>query len=690
MKTNTMINNAIKGFEKKGANGDKSAFIFKRDKNNAQALRNMKRKGKNQKLDLTNAENIIGAIAKLGYVPGSKIGLIISITCVCETFKDPELNKQFLTDGKVDFFKLAAVFPFVGTKGTSSGYRRLFSEKEYIDVIDNTGRKQIVVLGGKEKAALFPERLEEMSDCTPEDLILIGKDLEILATVLSELEIDAAKDEEKRKGMIDINDFMNTMLKQRSRNIEVIDNFKDIVSFKKGYSEEVVTELVYEFNKCHTLFDLDALFEKEVAEYMQELKEENKGKDISEEQVKADLENIRIELRDECMVVDPLFEVVELMMEAIKETLESLTTFYVNSDMKLFEGLSIDPQRDEEENIVEGETLDEAIYSIQKTAVIVYEMINNTYTYKKHMSMTKPEDLAKIGRNIIYTAGAIRGFSEQDTFLIAVDAGWYKRFNKRGKDRLVKANFRFSAVEAVFGTELKYYFNEDAMRTEANLEIPDELLEYEIFEEGAVLEFYDGQCVIEAGEEEHTILRVDDIDFTGSILLEVDEEGYVSFVEEVDQYDFDIVDYAILDSIADVTSVHNSIAPENFEALLVEAEVTDGVFAKAYDKSKLIPKKKSDKENQKFLTTEEVIAEANRVAPLLSKWENMIKSEYVRGLNFGIEQDHYYLSDSTGKGRVFGKVHDCFMQEDEYIDIYTIATTVGAIVIKKVEEVEEA
>ena len=34
MKTNTMINNAIKGFEKKGANGDKSAFIFKRDKNN--------------------------------------------------------------------------------------------------------------------------------------------------------------------------------------------------------------------------------------------------------------------------------------------------------------------------------------------------------------------------------------------------------------------------------------------------------------------------------------------------------------------------------------------------------------------------------------------------------------------------------------------------------------------------------
>lgn len=684
MKTNTKLNNITTKFEQRGANGNNKAYVFSKERNRAQALRILKNENKNEKIDLSNTENIIGALAKLGYVPGSKIGIIISLTCVCEALKDRELNKQFLTNDKVDFFKLSLVFPYIGCKGVKSGYTSIFSEKEYIQVTDKTGRKQEVILGGKDRIELFSEQLKELKDCTLEDLVLIGMDLEIISTIMSELEIDAAKDEEKRKGMIDISDFMNIELKQRSRNIDLIHNFKDIVEFKKGYSEESVIKLVYGFNQSNTLFDFDNLFKEKSEKYLNEIKE--KGEDVPEEEIKEALQNIAIEVRNDCVVLDPLFEVVELMMEAIKDTLQSLNTFYVNSDMKLFEGLSIDPKRNEEENIVEHETLEEAIESVQKTAVIIYEMLNNTFIYKKHMAMTKPEDLAKVGRNVIYTAGAIRGFSPQDTFLMAVDAGWYKRFNKRGKDRLVKTNFRFSAVEAIFGTELKHYFNPDAMKTQASLEIPDELLQYEIFEEGTVLEFEDGQCVIEIGEEEHTILRVDDIDFTGSVLLEVDEEGYATFVEDVDQYDFDIIDYALLDNVANVLSSENAITSENYEALLVEAEVKENVFAKEYAKSRLFINTKSEKEGQRFLTDEETKREANRIAPILTQWENFIKLEFLKDLNFNIHQGHYCLSTDTGKCRIFGKVHDMFMEEDEYVDIYTIATGVGAIVIKKLAD----
>lgn len=687
--TNVVFNNEINleeivnAYVEQGANSNAEEFLYKRAFNNAVALR-AEKKDPTRVLDLSQAANLVGSLGKLGYVPGSKISLIISKTCICEALKDMELNKQFLgEDGKIDMFKLAAVFPYVGTEATTEGYVRIFSEAEFKEVVDKGGRKQRALNACKDRIHVILQRIREFKGGTQEDLVLLGKDLEIVATVMSELEIDAAKDENKRLGMIKIEEFMNIRLQQRGRQINIINNFDDMISYKNGYTPEIVSKLVYEIKEEITFFDFERVCEKRIAEFFAKAKET--GKVLTEAESKDAVRNIKKAVREECMVVDPLFQIVEMMLEAVKDTLDKFAVFYMNSDMKLFEDLFITAQRDEEENIVEGETLEEAIASVRKTAVIVYEMINNTFAYGKSMSMAKPSDIASMGRNIIYTAGAIRGFSEEDTFLMAVDAGWYRRSVKNGKAGLSKAkNFKYKAVEMVFGTELKYYFNSDAMRKEAKLEIPQELLDAGLFYEGIVLEFEDGQCEIDLTDDDsYSILRVDDIHYTGSILLEVDEEGYAVFVEDVNQYEFEVVDYVVFDNIADA---NHRLDIGAFEALFVEAETTDGVFAKEYAKYRLVPKTKSEDNGGYILSDAEKAEEAKRITPILNKWENTVELECSAGLICSIEQDHYCINGQKG-GAILGKVHDSFLQEDEYKQIFSYSTAVGAIIVK--EPVEE-
>lgn len=681
-------NNALNNFAQRGANGNPFLHYFIRNINNAQKLRELKNTKPQAKLDLSTCYNVIGNLGKIGYVAGSKIELIISKTSVCEALKDMELNAQFLTNGEVDFFKLALLFPQIGVEGSMDGYVSIFSEKEYIQVTDKKKRTSKILKACKSKIKYFLERLRALRSCSQEDLVLIGKDLEIIATVMSELEIDAAKEENKRKGMLKIEDFMNPKFKQRAREIEVIHNYDDIVNSKKGYSKEQVTELVYELEKYPTLFDFDEIFEARKEAFLNKLKEDKTV--LTEEEMAERICNIKFAVREDCMVLDPLFQVVEVMLESIKETLVGFNNFYVNSDMTLFENLCFDPQRDLEEDIT-GESDEEAVKSIRQTAVIAYEMINNIFAYGKYMSMNKVEDVAKIARNIVYTAGDIRGYSAHETFLIAVDAGWYKRcYNEKGQVYLSKSkNFKYAAVKALFETELKYYFNADAMRKEADLQIPDELLDLDVLHEGAVLEFYNGQCTIEMEDDEYTILRADDTRFTGSILIDADEDDYAVFVEEANQYEFEMVDYVIFDNIADVLHSENRLEPGTLEALSVEAETTAGVFGKEYAKYKLIPKTKSD-EGQGFLNDKEKQDEANRVAPILKKWCDTFALCPVLRLDFGVKENHYYLHNEEGVGKIMGKMHDSYVDEDaEYSSIFAIATSVGAIVIKESEEDEE-
>lgn len=687
MLQNTILNQFVKA----GANGEVGAHLFKKELNNACALTN-EYKEDNQVLDLSQAiDSIMGSVAKFGYIPGSDIGIIIHVTCICYVLKDKDLNKQFLNeDGTVDLFKLAAVFPKVGTVGNQCGYNSVFSAEECIEILDKTGRIHNVMAAYKPRIKVFTDSIARFCGGTADDLVRIGRDLEVTSTVISELEIDAAKDDSKREGMVAIEDFMNTKgLKQRSRTIGFKNNFKDIVNYKKGYISEAHTKLEYGFNEVKTMFDFDEYYNFKKEEFIKGLKDSGEYDEMDSQQLQKELGKLKLQVRNECVIEDPLFEIVQVMMDAVRPTLEELTRFYVNADMKLFKNFNILPQRDEEYNWMPHESLDDAIFAVKKTAVIVYEMINNVYSYSKLIAMMKPSDLAKIGRDVIYNSGAVRGFTPHDTFLMGVDAGWYKRDSKGRISDTKDTNrerFSYAAVEAVFGTELKYYLNPEAMRKVADLDIPDEVLESGIFEPGLAFGFKDGQCSVEVDGEEHTILRLDDVEYTGYLLLAVDDEGNAEFVENVDQYAFNEVDYAIFDSIADVTSTANSIAPEDFEALLVNAESTDFVVANKYKNSRLVLKTTSEKQGVKFLTEEEKAREAERVAPLLGYWENIMKLEYEKDLTSGITQRHYHLSDNTGKGRILGKIHDSFLETDkEYNNIFTIATPVGAIMIKSIK-----
>lgn len=670
-------------------NVEAGAHLFRRTLNNANAL--TKEFGNNDVIDLSKGmDNIMGSLAKFGYMPGSDISIIISVTCVCFVLKDKELNKQFLDkDGKVDLFKLRAIFPYVGTKGNGIGYTSLFSNEEYVRIADKTMREHLVLGAYKSKLAAFPVKIANFTSGDGDDLVRIGKDLEIASTVISELELDAAKNEEKREGMISIEDFMNTRLKQQSRNLSFMNNFQDIVSYMNGYSSKAVTKLVYGFANTKTMFDFDDYYAAKEEEYLTQLKESGEYSIIDPDTLKSELYKLKLQVRSECMIVDPLFSVVEAMMETVKDTLSKLADCYVESDMKIFKGLSILPQRNEEDNLIEHESLEDSILSVKKTALIVYEMINNAFIYNKLIPMMKIEDIAKVGRNVIYNAGAVRGFTPHDTFLMAADAGWYKRKSNGNIVNTANTNrehYKFAAVEAVFGTELKHYLNPNAMRKAADLEIPPEVLDSNIFEPGSVLAFKDGQCLVPLGDEVHTIIRLDELDYTGYLLLVVnEEEGYAEFIENTNQYAYDEIDYVIFDNIADITARSNSVAPEEFEALLVDAEINNFAMSNRYKTSKLTLKTKSEKEGVFFLTDEERVREAARIAPLVEYWENIIKLEYVKGLNSGIEQNHYYLSDATGKGRILGKVHDSFLEEDkEYNNIFTIATPVGAIMVKNI------
>lgn len=668
---------------------NRTAHLFKKTINNANALTD--NYGNADTIDISEGmDNIMGSLAKFGYMPGSDIDIIISTTLACYILKDRELNKQFLDkDGNIDIFKLRAIFPLAGTIGGNNGYYNIFSKEEYVEIVDKTGRNHVVLNACKQKLPKHPDDIKKLQSGTADDLVRIGEDLEVVSTVISELEIDAAKDDSKREGMISITDFMNTGFRQRSRNLIFENNFHEMIEYEKGNSAAKITQLKYGFKEVKTLAKFDEYYAAEEKAYIDHLKETGEYSVIDPNKLKQELYKLKVQVRNECVIEDPLFAIVKEMMDVVQPTLKDLANLYVGSDMNIFK-IKVLPQRNEEENWMEHESLEESIMMVKKTAVIIYEMINHAFVYGKHMILAKAADIAKVGRNIIYNAGAVRGFSAHDTFLMAVDAGWYRRNSKgniQNTCNTPKENFKYAAVEAVFGTELKHFLNPDAMKKVADLEIPPEVLEAGIFEPGKALAFKNGQCTVPVDGENHTIIRLDETDFTGYLLLSVnEEEGYAEFIERSRQYDYEEMDYIIFDSIANVRSEHNPIAPEDFEAILVDAETNRFAMSTKYKASQLVLKTKSDKDGEMFLNDEEQIREAARISPLIEVWQNMVKSEYVRGLNSGIEQNHYYLSDSTGKGRILGKVHDSFLEEDkEYNNIVTIATAVGTIMIKSVQ-----
>lgn len=633
----------------------------------------------NKELNLANAFNVVSTLAKLGYVAGSKIGQIISLTCVCETLKDKELNKQFLLEGSndmVDLHKLSLIFPKVGSKpSTMEGYETVFTKEQHRVVTDKLGRTQTVLLACKDKIEDFALQIEACSMLTLKDLVTIGRDLEIVATVMSELEIDAAKDEKKREGMIDISEFMNEYMTQSSRKFKVENNFAELKDAKKNNAAAHV-KLAQTLCTNQTLFDYEDI--------LKELKEERQAAlDAGEKPEHEEWELPSVALK-RCSVMDPLFELVEALVGVTNTQMETLGDLFRTSDMDLFKGFDITPQRDEAANKYKNETVTDSVVAIKKAAVQVYNMINSVYKYKKFMPMCRVEDVAEIGRNMIYTMATDRGISLADAFYLSVDAGWLKVDNKGQLTQ--RASFAYRACEAVFANELKCHFNADAMSKEVDIEIPEELFEVEdLFVENRLFEFVDGSCEVQGVDGEYySMLRVDNDEFTGKVLVKIDEEGYLVFLEGLNPYEFERVDFFMLDSIANMTSAENRYSFEQVQALIAADKTQANVFDAVYNKSVV-------RDTNRFYANEaELLKFANEVEPVIGAFNNIVKFPVMMSERFALKPSprrrHLYIEDNKGKAaRFVGSLAGFSLSKQlkDCSDVRVVTTPVGSIIVVK-------
>ena len=65
------------------------------------------------------------------------------------------------------------------------------------------------------------------------------------------------------------------------------------------------------------------------------------------------------------------------------------------------------------------------------------------------------------------------------------------------------------------------------MSKEVDIEIPEELFEVEdLFENNRIFNFENGSCEVQGVDGEYySMFRIDNDEFTGKVLVEIDEEG---------------------------------------------------------------------------------------------------------------------------------------------------------------------
>lgn len=640
------------------------------------------KKDEDQTVDLTNAYSIIGALAKLGYVAGSKIGQIISLTCVCETLKDIELNKQFLVNGsrkQVDLFKLSLVFPYLNiAENKRRGYESVFTEDEFTEVTDRNNRTQIILLACKDKIKDFSDRLKEIAYLELEDLLVIGRDLEIVATVMSELEIDAAKNEKKREGMIDISEFMNEFMTQNSRKFKMFDNFDTVKEAKRMKDNDPFKEYVkleLELKTKPSLFEYEDVLKKLQDEYMQALYDGQQP-----EHKEEDLPDVALSM---CAVRDPLYTMNEELLRIMNIQMSKLGDVYNNSDNDLFKGFDVMPERDETLNKFKDETPEQSVIAVKKIAILVYDMISSIYKFKNYMSMSKVEEVAVMGRNMIYTAATDRGISLADAFYLGVDAAWLKIVNGKINPR---GYFRYKACEAVFGNELKCHFNAEAMCKEVEVEIPEELFEVEdLFTNNKLFNFENGSCEIEGLDGEYySMLRLDNITFTGKVLVKIDEEGYLTFMEQLNPYAYERVSFFALNSISNMLIDSNKFSAEEIAKITIVDAKERYAFTNAYNKAKII-------DNVRYNAKEaDLLAYANKTAPVLNAFDNITKFAVTMSERFSIipdvRREHIYMKDETnGAVRMIGSLVNFSMDKSlkDCSDMKIVSTPVGALIVVK-------
>lgn len=615
--------------------------------------------------------NMIQVMARLGYSAGSEVGLIIVALSVGDTLKDMELNKQFLIPNttEVDMYKMTKVFKNIG-KGKKTGYKRIFKDEMYLNITDTLGRNTRIVLGLKKHVVEFIEQINSIGKLYQEDLVKIGEDLGIIATVVSEIEIDSAKKPWLKEGLPEVSSYMADNMNLRSRDLVVFNNFDKIMSVVKDpkNKENVMFKSFIQENGL-PLFK----FDEEWAKQYKDIINSEEYKASSEREQFIMVSNEKRMLLDNCYIVDPLSEFAQALHDQQFNDLNLLVESYKISNNKIFD-FYIDLDKEKAK----------AAEYLKEMTVRVVNMINYVFANKKSMSLPKLDEACKDYRNMLYTYGEKLGLSPAETFLTCADAGWcYIAINKRtGKEELRRKDlysYSFKAMEMLFSNELKNFFNDEPMKKEVDIELPEEIFEINnAIYHGMKLEFVNGEALICDSEEygELYAFRNDVEDYNGSVVIEVTEEGYIVFREEFQAFNFDRVEFIMFDGITDSTKKTENLMNEEIIASLKQTSIANNInaFEYKYENCKL------QQQDETLDTHKESIEAFNKYITLASNSTDESKFEIFMG-----GKRYAYLLHNRTIGRMIGRVFNSHTQTSiSKASIVKAHTTgVGSVVIIK-------
>lgn len=636
--------------------------LVARDKDNYDIVQQLKT-NKGTEIELKNPGTVIRALARLGYVAGSMVGIITNLVEVSGVLMDNEYNKQFLKeDGTVDLIKLRKVFPAVGTEGNGEGYAAIFMEANgNILLVENKqGRQMRLVKALKSDITIFVEQLKMSSKLTQEDLVRIGQDLEKIGRVMQELEIDSAKDATVKEGMKEITEFMSAYTcKLASKKLTISNNFADVVANKKADAKHKKdVKFTYAIEEY---LPLDKAYDEAKKQF--ELFVAANPNATQEDLIKAKKDAINDAMK-ESLIEDAATELKGYMVQQQANFMGQLVEMYELSNMKLFEeflALNIDKDI-------------KAIHKVKKMVIVACEMIHNHFRYAKYIPMTKVDELAVKLRNAIYTLGESEGLTPEETFKIACNAGWFKITEYKGEENFSMVNnYRYTAISAMFANELKWHFNADAMYSTIEVEIPDNFA----IAIGTPFYMENGECEVELedGSTDFMFCTEED-DYTGIVIAKV-IGGEAVFVKYVNEYEFEQVEFLMFDNVCDLTQAANVYNANAATSEVIVNSVTTMTETNTYgmDAEKKELEEKSD---------------AVRLQKSFGLWSNAIelsvskKDKYsLHTIKIGGKLHLNLRRDSDAASRMLGRVSHVVKANkmSEYTKMDTIVCAKGAIAI---------
>lgn len=603
--------------------------------------------------------NMIQVMARLGYSAGSEVGLIIVALSVGDTLRDMELNKQFLipNTNKVCMYKMKKVFQNIGN-GKKCGYDRVFKDDMFMDITDVYNRKTFMLLALKDHVVEFINQINNIGELYQEDLVKIGKDLGIIATVVSEIEIDSAKKPELKEGLPEVSSYMSQNMNLKSRNLPIFNNFDRIVEAVKDPSskKDIKFEMGIDEEDRYPLIEFDERWVKLKESVLKSLEYMN----ADEEEKRKMIAESKFSLLKFAYIVDPLSEFAQALLDQQVDNITTMIGHYKAGTNGLFNQF---------EKQFSGEEAKNA-NKLQYFAIKVVNMINYNFARKNDLGLFKLDEAAPKYRNMLYTYGEMLGFSPTDTFCICANAGWYQ---VRGRKYIKKNNYSFKAMELLFSNEFKYFFNAEAMMKEVDVELPEELFEIEnAIQDGMELDFVNGEALICETEEygELYAFRNDVEDYTGKVKITIDEEGYLVFKEEFQAFNFERVEFIMFDSISDTTKESCAMDTEIIESLKYSSAANDiDAYQYRYNECKF------DNSVEDIASHKKAVEDFDYFVTLATK--NPEFAIYTGGNTYA-----YILKNKT-KGYMMGRVLDSKVTapiaQAKTVKSYT--TAVGALVI---------